>query len=171
MPVPVEDFDYEATLQACAAGERGAMQRLYEQEAARLFGVVRRIVRDAALAEDVLHDACVNIWSRAASFDPARGSARGWIYSVARNLALNARRDDSRTADVAHEILQVIDDQASFAAWEAMSRSGQWADSAERVGHCLSELEPVRRDCILYAYVEGMSQGKSRRALPRRWGR
>ena len=158
MPVPVEDFNYEATLQACAAGERAAMQRLYEQEAARLFGVVRRIVRDGALAEDVLHDACVNIWTRAASFDPARGSARGWIYSVARNLALNARRDDCRDADVAQETLQVIDDQASFAAWEAVSRSGQWEDSAGRVGHCLSELEPVRRDCILYAYVEGLSQ-------------
>ena len=158
LPGPVEDFDYEATLQACAAGERGAMQRLYEQEAARLFGVVRRIVRDGALAEDVLHDACVNIWTRAASFDPARGSARGWIYSVARNLALNARRDDSRDAELPQETLQLIDDQASLAAWEAMRRAGQWEDSAGRVGHCLSELEPVRRDCILYAYVEGLSQ-------------
>lgn len=158
MSVHFDDFDYEATLLACAAGERGAMQRLYEQEAGRLFGVVRRIVRDAALAEDVLHDACVNIWTRAASFDPARGSARGWIYSVARNLALNARRDDLREADMPQEALQAIDDQASMAAWEAVSRGEQWADSAGRVGHCLSELEPVRRDCILYAYVDGLSQ-------------
>ncbi|WP_200843578.1 sigma-70 family RNA polymerase sigma factor [Pantoea sp. 18069] len=157
MSVHFDDFDYETTLLACAAGERGAMQRLYEQEAGRLLGVVRRIVRDGALAEDVLHDACVNIWTRAASFDPARGSARGWIYSVARNLALNARRDD-RDADVPHDTLQAIDDQASLAAWEAVSRSAQWADSAGRVGHCLSELEPVRRDCILYAYVEGLTQ-------------
>lgn len=158
MPVPVEDFDYEATLQACAAGERDAMHRLYEQEAARLLGVVRRIVRDGALAEDVLHDACVNIWTRAASFDPARGSARGWIYSVARNLALNARRDDSRDADVEHAALQAIDDQAALAAWETASRSDQWADSAARVDHCLSKLEPERRECILYAYVEGLTQ-------------
>jgi RNA polymerase sigma-70 factor (ECF subfamily) len=158
LSVSFDDFDYEATLLACAAGERSAMQRLYEQEAGRLFGVVRRIVRDGALAEDVLHDACVNIWTRAASFDPARGSARGWIYSVARNLALNARRDDLREADVPHETLQAMDDQASMAAWEAVRRGDQWADSAGRVGHCLSELEPVRRDCILYAYVEGLSQ-------------
>lgn len=158
MPVPCEDFNYEAALLACAAGERAAMQRLYEQEAERLFAVVRRIVRDGALAEDVLHDACVNIWTRAASFDPARGSARGWIYSVARNLALNARRDDLRDADLPQETLQVLDDQASLAAWEAVNRVGPWADSAGRVGHCLSELEPVRRDCILYAYVDGLTQ-------------
>ena len=77
---------------------------------------------------------------------------------MARNLALNARRDDLREADVPHETLQAMDDQASMAAWEAVRRGDQWADSAGRVGHCLSELEPVRRDCILYAYVEGLSQ-------------
>ncbi|WP_244146394.1 sigma-70 family RNA polymerase sigma factor [Comamonas antarctica] len=158
MPVPCEDFNYEAALLACAAGERAALQRLYEQEAARLLAVVRRIVRDGALAEDVLHDAWVNIWTRATSFDPARGSARGWIYSVARNLALNARRDDLREADLPQETLQVLDDQASLAAWDAVNRAGAWADSAGRVGHCLSELEPVRRDCILYAYVDGLTQ-------------
>ena len=95
------EFDYEATLAACAAGERAAMQRLYAQEGGRLLGVVQRIVRDAALAEDIVHDACVNIWTRAARFDPARGSARGWIYSVARNLALNAVRDGARELAVA----------------------------------------------------------------------
>ncbi|MOA36266.1 ECF RNA polymerase sigma factor SigK [compost metagenome] len=39
-----------------------------------------------------------------------------------------------------------------------MIHSSQWEDSAARVGHCLGELEPVRRDCILYAYVDGLSQ-------------
>ena len=76
------------------------MHRLYEQEGARLLGVALRIVRQRALAEDIVHDACVNIWTRAASYDAGRGSARGWIYSVVRNLALNAVRDGSRHVDV-----------------------------------------------------------------------
>ena len=75
------------------------MHRLYEQEGARLLGVALRIVRQRALAEDIVHDACVNIWTRAASYDASRGSARGWIYSVVRNLALNAVRDGSRPAN------------------------------------------------------------------------
>jgi RNA polymerase sigma-70 factor (ECF subfamily) len=61
---------------------------LYEQESARLLGVAKRIARDNTLAEDIVHDAFINIWTRAASFDPARGSARGWIFS--RNAALGA---------------------------------------------------------------------------------
>ena len=158
MPVPLSEFDYEATLLACAAGQRGAMQQLYEQESARLLGVVRRIVRDGALAEDIVHDACVSIWTRAASFDPARGSARGWIYSVTRNLALNAQRDGQRQADIPEETVQALGDQASLLAWQEVIHSSQWEDNAARVGHCLGELEPVRRDCILYAYVDGLSQ-------------
>jgi hypothetical protein len=69
----LSEFDYEATLAACAAGDRAAMQRLYTQEGARLLGVVERIVRDRALAEDIVHDACVNIWTRAASFERKTG--------------------------------------------------------------------------------------------------
>ena len=81
MPDTPGDFDYEAALAACAAGDRQAMHRLYEQEGARLLGVALRIVRQRALAEDIVHDACVNIWTRATSYDASRGSARGWIYS------------------------------------------------------------------------------------------
>ncbi|EPN13365.1 RNA polymerase sigma-70 family protein, partial [Pseudomonas syringae pv. actinidiae ICMP 18804] len=62
-------FDYEATLQACARGEKQALQRLYLQESARLLGVAQRLVRDSALAEDIVHDAFLKIWTHAASFD------------------------------------------------------------------------------------------------------
>ena len=59
-------FDYEAALAACARGERQGLQGLYLQESRRLLGVALRIVRERALAEDVLHDAFVKIWNRAA---------------------------------------------------------------------------------------------------------
>ena len=88
------EFDYEATLAACAAGERAAMQRLYAQEGGRLLGVVQRIVRDAALAEDIVHDACVNIWTRAAAFDPARGVFLSLLKPIAlKNQSIDVIRD------------------------------------------------------------------------------
>ena len=159
------EFDYEATLAACAAGERAAMQRLYAQEGGRLLGVVQRIVRDAALAEDIVHDACVNIWTRAARFDPARGSARGWIYSVARNLALNAVRDGARELAVDDDTAAALDARASLEAWHDMADAFAWQDSAGRLGPCLEQLEPVRRNCILHAYVDGLSHNEIARRL------
>ena len=161
----VSEFDYEATLAACAAGDRSAMQRLYAQEGARLLGVVERIVRDRALAEDIVHDACVNIWTRAASFERTLGSARGWIYSVARNLALNAVRDGRREVAVDDETVAALDARASLEAWHDMADAFAWQAGAGRIEHCLEQLEPVRRNCILHAYVDGFSHGEIARQL------
>lgn len=135
------------------------MHKLYTQESARLLGVAKRIARSDALAEDIVHDAFLKIWTRAGSFDPARGTARGWIFSVTRHLALNFMRDNahiiqvseqSESALLADAALDVTTDVDTF---EYRSRSG-------RVYGCLEQLEPARRNCILHAYVDGYSHSE-----------
>ena len=60
MPLPESVFDYEARLAACARGERLALRDLYVQEGPRLLGVAKRLVRDTALAEDIVHEAFIS---------------------------------------------------------------------------------------------------------------
>ncbi|CAI8892449.1 RNA polymerase sigma-70 factor, ECF subfamily [Pseudomonas sp. IT-P12] len=147
MPLPDTLFDYEAHLLACGRGERQALRALYEQESPRLLGVARRLVRDNALAEDIVHDAFIKIWAGAARFDPTRGTARGWMYSVTRHLALNFLRDNNR------EIQGDIDLYRDAEAFDAQAHSS-------RIHRCLEQLEPARRDCILHAYVDGYSHAQ-----------
>jgi len=147
-PLPL--FDFQGCLEACAQGDRRALHALYEEEGARLLGVARRIARDDATAEDILHDAFVRIWTRAASFDPARGSARGWIYSVTWHLALNFIRDTRR---------EVVLDEAAFSSMPFASDIDLQADSA-KIHRCLEQLEPARKQCILHAYVDGCSHAE-----------
>lgn len=163
--MPDHDFDYEAALHACAAGEQAALQRLYQHEGPRLLGVVKRLVRDHALAEDIVHDACLRIWTRAASFDPQRGSARSWIYSIARHLALNARRDGGRELTLDDEAHTRLDALQSLAAWQAGGDALLQQVEMARIGHCLQQLEPVRRQCIVLAYVEGHSHSEIAQVL------
>lgn len=149
-------FDYEATLAACARGERPALQRLYQQEAARLLGVLLRLVREPALAEDLLHDAFLRIWTGASSFDPARGSARGWVYSVARHLALNHLRNR-------HREIQGADVEELLGVEETGIALGEGIDvtlHAARINLCLDQLPPARRACIVHAYVDGFSHAE-----------
>ena len=136
------------------------MHRLYEQEGARLLGVALRIVRQRALAEDIVHDACVNIWTRAASYDASRGSARGWIYSVVRNLALNAVRDGSRHVDVDDTTTQALEADMSVQAHHEVEETFELNASLGRLQHCLEALDPARRSCVLHAYVDGCSHGE-----------
>ncbi|WP_181153949.1 MULTISPECIES: sigma-70 family RNA polymerase sigma factor [Pseudomonas] len=143
-------FDYEACLLACARGDQRALRQLYEEDSSRLLGVALRIIRDKALAEDIVHDAFLKIWRGAGSFDPARGSARGWIYSVTRHQALNFVRNHYREVALGDEHEQLA---APAEAFEFSARTGQ-------IHTCLEQLDPARRTCILHAYVDGFSHSE-----------
>ncbi|WP_150735450.1 MULTISPECIES: sigma-70 family RNA polymerase sigma factor [Pseudomonas] len=147
MSLPETLFDYEHHLAACARGERQALRDLYVQESPRLLGVAKRLVRDTALAEDIVHDAFLKIWTGAGRFDPARGSARGWMFSVTRHLALNYLRDHHR------EIQGEVDMPDSEDTFDVQEHSA-------RIHLCLEQLEPARRNCIVHAYVDGYSHAQ-----------
>jgi RNA polymerase sigma-70 factor, ECF subfamily len=151
VPTPATRFDYEAALLACARGERFALRALYEREARWLLGVALRIVRDRERAEDVLHDAFVQVWEHAATYQPALGSARGWLYTVVRHAALKSLRDPQRLQTMDADELTTLSDaqQAGEAAAE------ERALDTEGLERCLQRLDEARRACVMHAFVDG----------------
>ncbi len=148
-------LDYAAILSACAQKDRDALRRLYDDEAGRMISVAQRIVRRRELAEEVVQDTFVQIWRRAATFNPELGSGRSWIYAIMRNRALNLIRDGSRedlldegSLDSAREQLADIED--------AFGRLAE--NSALR--RCLEMLGTQKRTAILMAYVSGYTHGE-----------
>src|SRR3954467_11360638 len=85
-------LNYERALIECAAGSQSAVGEIYAREKDQLRAVAHRIVHDMCRAEDVIHDAFAQILRCAKSFDPTRGSARGWIYTIVRNTALKVQQ-------------------------------------------------------------------------------
>ncbi|MDH4552162.1 sigma-70 family RNA polymerase sigma factor [Pseudomonas sp. BN607] len=156
MNSPVAPFDFHRCLLACAQGDRRALQALYDHEGARLLGVARRIARDDATAEDIVHDAMIRIWTRAASYDPARGSARGWIYSITRHLALNTIRDTRRETVLDDADIDIDTAPAPHGAFDDIDL---WSGSA-KIYRCLEQLQPAPQRCILHAYVDGCSHAE-----------
>ena len=142
-------FDYEGSLAACARGDRGALRALYDREARWLMGVALRIVRDRHLAEEILQEAFLQIWKAAATFDASRGSGRGWIYTVVRHRALQEIRGGGHEINLETEQLENLAD--SHLADEP---DAPGIGTAE-LEHCLEQLEPKRRACIVHAFVEG----------------
>ena len=78
--------------------DRAAFATLYEQTSAHLLGVVMRINRDRAQAEDILQEVYVNVWRAAQSFDAAQSQHLTWLTSIARNRAIDSLRRDMRWA-------------------------------------------------------------------------
>ncbi|MCQ8895497.1 sigma-70 family RNA polymerase sigma factor [Limnobacter humi] len=140
-----DDFDYEAALLACARGEQFALQAIYARDGRWLFSVALRITKRAELAEEVLHDAMIKVWKRSKLYSPALGSARGWVYTVVRNQALNMIRrgkQELSTEDLNLPELSVDENE-------------HLADEATRMHHCLGHLDEVKRNAIVLAFVEG----------------
>jgi RNA polymerase sigma factor (sigma-70 family) len=147
--------DFDAAIAACARGDRTALNQLYQSEAAKMLGVALRIVKRRTLAEEAVQDAFVQVWRKAASFDPDLGNGRTWIYAILRNRALNILRDESRT--------DLTDDMESF------DRASDEDDpetivsklsDAGALKRCLQKLDEKRRAAILLAYAHGLSHGE-----------
>lgn len=157
-------FDYDAALYACANGDKQALKTIYEQERRRLLGVAFRIVRQRQLAEDVIHDAFVSIWSKATSFNAARGSGRGWIYSVVRNQALNVIRQREHETYIDPMTIEDIQQQNGDVD-TMMTEQFELNASLGQLRDCLSQLDSAKRNSILCAYVDGCSHSEIAKRL------
>jgi RNA polymerase sigma-70 factor (ECF subfamily) len=146
---PLDAFDYESALEACARGERFALRAIYDRESRWLLGVAQRIVRDHDTAHDVLQDAFLLVWQRAASYQRSLGSARGWIYTVVRHRALDEARRVKRETPAGDDIEAIADAQGMHAPVDLAHADAQALD------RCMARLDEPKRDCIVYAFVEG----------------
>ena len=146
----LDAFNYESALEACARGERVALRALYERESRWLLGVALRIVRDRETAHDVLQEAFLLIWQRAGSYQRSLGSARGWVYTVVRHRALDAVRRAGRETAVG-------DDIEAYADSHALANPVAESPSVDEalLNRCLEALDERKRECVVYAFVEG----------------
>ena len=154
MPDTSMAIDAAGMIRGVAEGEAGALRRLYDAQASRLFGVAMAILRDRDTAADALHDAVVKIAARAAQFDPARGEAGAWLTAIVRHAALDLARARGRETPT--------DDPAlgdSAVAPEALDRLLE-TQEADRLRDCLNTLEARNRQGILLAFVHGLSHAQ-----------
>jgi RNA polymerase sigma-70 factor, ECF subfamily len=144
-----------------AARETDALALLYGQTSPRLLAVLVRLLRRRELAEEVLHDVYLRVWDRAGSFDPTRGSAMGWLVSIARNAALDHfRRHKREVVGIGDELPPLVEatDPSDLAAASAARRALQ---------ACLDLLEPEPRRCVVLAYQGGMTHDELAALLDR----
>jgi RNA polymerase sigma-70 factor (ECF subfamily) len=68
------------------------LRELYRRYAGQLFGFACNALGDRELAEEVVQDVFARAWRHARDYDPKRASVRTWLYSIARNRVVDARR-------------------------------------------------------------------------------
>ena len=92
---PREDWA-DAIVRVARDGDRAAYARLFAHFAPRLKSFLMRRGLADARAEEIAQDALFAVWRKAALYDPKAAGASTWIFAVARNLQIDARRRDGR---------------------------------------------------------------------------
>src|SRR6266567_8632919 len=83
---------------AVAKGDQAAFERLYAATRAKLYGVVLRILRRGDLADEVIQETYLKIWTSAGQFNPSLATPITWMVAIARNRAIDLIRKKSEVS-------------------------------------------------------------------------
>jgi RNA polymerase sigma-70 factor (ECF subfamily) len=155
----VEQLSDEVLAAQVARGESSALETLYDRYASTVLGISLKIIGDRAAAEDVLQETFWRVWRSAATYQSQRGSFAGWLFKIARNLAIDAyRRRKIRPRPIAD-----VDDNDSKLDQRPdpnmdVARQSQELLKHNQVLSALATLPRVQRQVIEMAYFYGMTR-------------
>jgi RNA polymerase sigma-70 factor (ECF subfamily) len=142
----------EDLLAQVARGDRRAFSELYDRTARQVYGLVRRVVRDPTIAEEVSQEVFVEVWRTAPRFDPDRGAVLTWILTMAHRRAVDRVRSE--------EAARSRDDRVGRMETPNTEDVGSTVESrleAERVRRALGGLSDIQREAIELAYYGGLT--------------
>jgi RNA polymerase sigma factor (sigma-70 family) len=155
--VPSDGPDDVELVRRLQAGDRTAVDDLYERFRRPAFSLARRILGDDAMAEDVLQDVFLSVWRDPWAYERARGSFASWLLAVVHHKAVDAvRREESqrrRTTLAGDELLLAEPTATRHVDEEVESRV-----VAEQVRSALGALTAPQREALTLAYYGGYTQ-------------
>ncbi len=152
------DAEDAELLRAVARGDESAFARVYDRYSPILLGLLLRILRSRAEAEDVLQEVFLQVWQQARAFDPTRGRAFTWLVTLARSRAIDRLRAVDSRERAAQRSAEDAPPDAAPQAWA--DEEAIRVERAEAVRDALGELPEEQRQVLVLAYLEGMSQSE-----------
>jgi RNA polymerase sigma-70 factor (ECF subfamily) len=133
-----------------ATGDRDAFEKLYKAYQTRLFRYLLRMVGDSGTAEELTNDTLVAAWKAAASFK-GQAKASTWLFSIARNKALNAMRGQKPV------MVDVETAVAVVAASESPEKTVSRGNLQTAMKQALSQLSADHREVVELAFYQELS--------------
>ena len=93
-----------------------AFETLFERYGETMQRYLARLVRDNAVAQDLVQEVFLRVWTRAEQWNE-RGPFKAWLYRIATNLALNHLRSTRRRREQPLELLPDEEDESLVPAW------------------------------------------------------
>jgi RNA polymerase sigma-70 factor (ECF subfamily) len=154
MPDVSQATDQEL-MAAIAGGDQVALGQLYDRYGGLALGIATRVVQDRGVAEEVVQDAFVAAWRRAASYDPDRAEARTWLLSIVHHRAIDRIRGVAAAARRSEIDLEEV---AAGTADESDVWRETWSRlEREEIVAALGTLPREQREVIELAFFGGLT--------------
>jgi RNA polymerase sigma-70 factor (ECF subfamily) len=139
-----------------ANGDQAAFASLYDRLSGPLYSLAVKMLGDASEAQDVLQDVFVQIWRRAASYDPAQSSVFSWAMLITRSRVIDRLRARGRRLRVV-EPVEDVTDSTEASVTETAADTANKSDEAQRVRISLNKLPIDQRQAIELAFFSDMT--------------
>ena len=140
-----------------SSAEDAALRLLYEQHAAPLLAYALRLTGgDRGRSEDIVQETLLRAWRHPEALDPDRGPVRSWLFTVARNVAVDAHRArKARPPEIGDDALALVP-----AVDEIEQALDTWL-----VSDALATLSPDHRAVVVETYYRGRSVAEAAAVL------
>ena len=153
VPAPTARVDVGDLLTRVARGDESAFAALYDEVAPRAFGLIRRVLRDPAQAEEVTQEVLLEVWRIAPRYTPDKGSATSWIFTIAHRRAVDRVRAEQASA----ERTQRAAASSGHTPYDEVVEAATARIEQQQVRRCLDGLTGLQREAITLAYYGGHS--------------
>ena len=163
VPRELDDVDGSAAtlsnedlLQRVATGDREAFAQLYDRTAPRVFGLVKRLLRDHSQSEEVTQEIFLEIWQTATRYDTSKGGAIAWMLTMSHRRAVDRVRASQASRDRDTRI-GIRDFPTDF---DSVAENVEVRIESERVKEAMMRLTELQRQAVQLAYFGGYSHSE-----------
>jgi RNA polymerase sigma-70 factor, ECF subfamily len=154
-------------LERVACGDTGAYELIYTRYHRPAHSLANRLCGRNCIAEEVVQEALLSVWRNAGSYTQSRGSARGWIFTIVRNRAIDARRrrGGSEREEAVLDGLEEHLAGPAFTDVEAERRERRRA-----VHRALGRLPAAQREAVVLSHFRGLTNHETATVVGRSIG-
>lgn len=137
--------------------DRAAFTAFYDRHAPRIFGLLERMLGPGRETEDVLQETFLQVWRRAAAYEPTRGEPVPWLVMIARSRAIDHVRRNGRQVHVSEKVDDTLVDNGP-------SDLGH-AEEVRQARQAMNSLPDDQRSAIQLAFFSGLTHEEIARRL------
>lgn len=152
----ITDYTDEQLMVMIQSNERSGLDLLHKRYAVLLKSLGMQVLRNDSDAEDLLQDVFVEIWDRAASYDPLKGRPLAWIATLTRRRGIDRLRKRVTYGRLEERFAE--ETRSHSEGWTHVHEDLAQNERVEHLEQALARLPAAQRDAISLAYHQQMTQ-------------